>query len=191
MDLFGGRRQRTGAAVLVGFLTVSAVVGGCEGTVRPTTTAATTVAIDPTLVDGSGVVPSDFPLQQEIAISIPHATLDQVLNLRIRDDSGAVIEVRTAREAELRDPFPYPNDFGLKSVDGSATTLLAVWTGTGCDEVATMHIDAKLAQIHLLQGPRKTCDSLGTSWAVVLTFGRAIVPGAVRLRFDRAKVLQG
>lgn len=174
------------AAFAFAFALGSSVLLSCTSTVPPSSGAPDVQrsqdAGSPASTSEAEGNPQDF------TIEIPHAAADAALVLQIRDEGGAVTGVRLATDAERRGPFPYPKQFAITTVGGGGRTIIAAWSGTICDKTATMHIDANIAEIRLIQGPRKTCDSVGTSWAVVLSFGREVVPGLVRLRYAPAKV---
>lgn len=174
-----------GVSAAFAFALGSFVMLSCNSTVPPSTGAPD---VQRSQDSGSPVSASEAEGHpQDFTIEIPHAAADAALVLRIRDESGAVNGVRLATDAERRGPFPYPKQFAITTVGGGDRTILAAWSGTICDKTATMHIDVDIAEIRLMQGPRKTCDSVGTSWAVVLSFGTKVVPGVVRLQLRKSQ----
>jgi hypothetical protein len=89
-----------------------------------------------------------------------------VLALSIRDRAG-LMTARSATQAELR-----AHDFELSTANIVAknlddTHLLLIWSGSSCDQSATLDVETGLRSMTLHNGPRPKCDLLENARGVV------------------------
>ena len=107
------------------------------------------------------------------------------IEITVVDGSRRVSEARPATRVELAAEFeqhPMEGAAGsLTSFGGSASAVLLVWAGDGCDRWATLTVSTAADLLSVESGPTGDCDQRLACWGVVLTFGTPVDVGGITL----------
>lgn len=124
--------------------------------------------------------PSVSPQVVTVSLDPTHS-----LELTIIDESGLLLEARSAAFGEQAPPDPMMSLKGIFAFNPStvpANEVRLVWVGTICDRSAELRIAPNVTALSITEGPRGSCDAMGVGRGVVLTFDHAIDASLIALR---------